>query len=161
MLKRYCTIIARYVAKWGIAQMCLCQIKYHQRRISHHFGGLLTSLKKYRATWGIAGIVWQYRAILLWGHQVLAVSVRAKNHPKAQGCFLSSEPPKFLAWLPLQSLAAKNLVSSVQFFGSEKLFKKGRSEIFKRQKRGIRMYGHVSDRFSDSFCVFRTIVCID
>ena len=40
----YRTVIARYVARWGIAQMCLCQIKY-QGRVSHHFGGALTSLK--------------------------------------------------------------------------------------------------------------------
>ena len=33
----YCTIIARYVAKWGIAQMCLCGTKY-QGGVSHHFG---------------------------------------------------------------------------------------------------------------------------
>ena len=52
----YRTIIARYVAKWGIAQMCLCETKY-QRGVSHHFGGVLTSLKKYRAIWGIAAIV--------------------------------------------------------------------------------------------------------
>ena len=61
----YRTIIARYVAKWGIAQVCLCKTK-HQGRVSHHFGGVLTSLKKYRAIWGIAAIVSQYRAI--WGH---------------------------------------------------------------------------------------------
>ena len=42
----YRTIIARYVAKWGIARMCLCKIKYHWG-VSHHFGGVLTSLKKY------------------------------------------------------------------------------------------------------------------
>ena len=34
--------------------------------MSHHFGGVLISLKKYRAIWGIAAIVSQYRAI--WGH---------------------------------------------------------------------------------------------
>ena len=61
----YRTIIARYVAKWGIAQMCLCETKY-QGGVSHHFGGVLTSLKKYRAIWSIAAIVSQYRAI--WGH---------------------------------------------------------------------------------------------
>ena len=61
----YRTLIARYVAKWGIAQMCLCETKY-QEGASHHLGGMLTSLKKYRAIWGIAAIVSQYRAI--WGH---------------------------------------------------------------------------------------------
>ena len=34
--------------------------------VSHHIGGVLTSLEKYRAIWGIAVIVSQYRAI--WGH---------------------------------------------------------------------------------------------
>ena len=61
----YRTLIARYVAKWGIAQMCLCETKY-QGGVSHQLGGLLTSLEKYRAMWGIAAIVSQYRAI--WGH---------------------------------------------------------------------------------------------
>ena len=61
----YRTVIARYVAKWGIAQMCLCKAKY-QGGVSHHFGGVLASLIKYRAIWGIAAIVSQYRAI--WGH---------------------------------------------------------------------------------------------
>ena len=41
----YRTIIARYVAKWGIAQMCLCETKY-QGGVSHHFGGVLTSPKE-------------------------------------------------------------------------------------------------------------------
>ena len=53
------------VAKWGIAQMCLCEAKY-QGGVSHHFGGVMPSLKKYRAIWGIAAIVSRYRAI--WGH---------------------------------------------------------------------------------------------
>ena len=61
----YRTIIARYVAKWGIARMCLCKIKY-KGGVSHLFGWVLTSPKKYRAIWGIAAIVSQYRAI--WGH---------------------------------------------------------------------------------------------
>ena len=39
--------IARYVAKWGIAEMCLCETKY-QEGASHHFGGVLTCLKRYR-----------------------------------------------------------------------------------------------------------------
>ena len=63
----YRTIVARYAAKWGITvtQMCLCQTKY-QGGVSHHFGGVQPSLKRYRAIWGIAAIVSQYRAI--WGH---------------------------------------------------------------------------------------------
>ena len=55
----YRTIIARYVAKWGIAQMCLCETKC-PGGVSHHFGGTPTSLKTYRAIWGIAAIVSQY-----------------------------------------------------------------------------------------------------
>ena len=61
----YRTIIARYVAKWGIARMCQCKIKC-RGGVSHLFAGVLTSLEKYRAIWGIATIVSQYRAI--WGH---------------------------------------------------------------------------------------------
>ena len=40
----YRTIIARYVAKWGIAEMRLCETSF-QGGVSHHFGGVLTSLK--------------------------------------------------------------------------------------------------------------------
>ena len=41
----YCTNIARYVAKWGIAQqMCLCETKY-QGAVSCHVGELLNSWK--------------------------------------------------------------------------------------------------------------------
>ena len=65
----FCGVSHNYRAiccsKWGIAQMCLCESKY-QGGVSHHFGGGLTSLKKYRAIWGIAAIVSQYRA--MWGH---------------------------------------------------------------------------------------------
>ena len=55
------TIIARYVAKWGIAQKCLCETKY-QAGVSHHFRGVLTSLKKYRAIWGHWAWPWAQRA---------------------------------------------------------------------------------------------------
>ena len=58
----YRTLITRYVAKLGITQVCLCETKY-QSGVSHR---LRTSLKKYRAIWGIAAMVSQYRAI--WGH---------------------------------------------------------------------------------------------
>ena len=47
----YRTTIARYVAKWGIAQMCLCETKC-QGGGSHRFGGALNSLKTYRAKRG-------------------------------------------------------------------------------------------------------------
>ena len=55
----YRTSIARYVAKWGIALICLCK-KRHQRGVSHPVGGLLGWLRKYRAIGGIAAIVSQY-----------------------------------------------------------------------------------------------------
>ena len=38
VLMRYRTIIARYVAKWGIAQLCLCKTKYPGGGIAP-FGG--------------------------------------------------------------------------------------------------------------------------
>ena len=34
----YRTIIARYVAKWGIAQMCLCKTKYPEGGIAPFWG---------------------------------------------------------------------------------------------------------------------------
>ena len=34
----YRTILARYVAKWGIAQMCLCETKYHRGYIAPFWG---------------------------------------------------------------------------------------------------------------------------
>ena len=50
VLTGYRTIIARYIAKWGIAQLCLCKTKYRRggyRTIS----GECKPLKKYRAIW--------------------------------------------------------------------------------------------------------------
>ena len=61
----YRTSIARYVAKWGIALICLCK-RRHQGGVSHPVGGLLGWPRKYRAIGGIAAILSQYRAI--WGH---------------------------------------------------------------------------------------------
>ena len=58
VLHNYCV----KCCKWGIAFVKLCA----EERLSHHFGGVLTSLKIYRATWGISAILQQYRAI--WGH---------------------------------------------------------------------------------------------
>ena len=61
---------------WGVAQLwcdllqhevsnrCAC-VKVSAKRVWYHFGGL-TSLKRYRAIWGIAAIVSQYRTA--WGH---------------------------------------------------------------------------------------------
>ena len=34
----YHTIIARYVAKWGIAQMCLCETKYQRGGVAPIWG---------------------------------------------------------------------------------------------------------------------------
>ena len=60
----YRTIIARYVAKWGIAQMCLRKIKSQGGGgIAPFWGSANLPEKKYRAIWGIAAIVSQYRAI--------------------------------------------------------------------------------------------------
>ena len=41
---RYRTIIAWYVAKWGITQMCLCKSKYQGGGL-HYFGGVLNPWK--------------------------------------------------------------------------------------------------------------------
>ena len=38
-------VIAGYVAKWGIAQMCLCETKY-QGGVSHQFWGAANLLEK-------------------------------------------------------------------------------------------------------------------
>ena len=62
----YCTIVARYVAAWGIAQnhRCAC-VKLCTKGgwVLQHFGELLTSLKRYRAICGMTAIVSQYRKI--------------------------------------------------------------------------------------------------
>ena len=63
----YRTLTARYVAKWSIAKICLCETKCQggDRTIL----GSANLLKKYRAIWGIAAIVSQYRPIAaIWGH---------------------------------------------------------------------------------------------
>ena len=60
--------LSRDALQNGVSHRCVC-VKLCSTRggVSHHFGGALTSLKKYRAMiWGIAAIVSQYRAI--WGH---------------------------------------------------------------------------------------------
>ena len=82
----YRAILVRYYGKslscsliwWGIAQLLrdmlqngvshrwVCVKLSTKGGVSHHFGGVLTSLKNYRATRGIAAIVPQYRA--MWGH---------------------------------------------------------------------------------------------
>ena len=53
VLMGYCTIIARYVAKWGIAQMCQrVKVGTNSGWVLHQFGGAVTSPRTYRATWG-------------------------------------------------------------------------------------------------------------
>ena len=55
---------------WGIAQLsrdmlqyiCAC-VKLSATGVSHHLGGVLTSLIRCRAIWGIEAIVSQYRAM--------------------------------------------------------------------------------------------------
>ena len=47
----HCTMIARYVAKWGIAQMCLCETK-HQEGL-HHVGGSANLPKKSIVRYGV------------------------------------------------------------------------------------------------------------
>ena len=61
----YRTIIARCVATWGIAEMCLFETRY-QWGVSHHNWGAQAFLETSREIWCIATIVSQYRAI--WGH---------------------------------------------------------------------------------------------
>ena len=46
----------------AIAQMCRCETKC-PTGVSHNFGGALAASKRYPATWGIAAIASQYRAI--------------------------------------------------------------------------------------------------
>ena len=61
----YRTIIARYVAK-RVSHRCAFVKLSNNGGYRTIFGGVPTSLKKYRAIWGIAAIVSQYREI--WGH---------------------------------------------------------------------------------------------
>ena len=41
-------VIARCVAKWGIAQMCLCETIVPRGGVSHHLGGVQNSFKNYQ-----------------------------------------------------------------------------------------------------------------
>ena len=54
--------LSRDTLQNGVSHRCAC-VKLRTKGVSHHFGGVLTSLKKYRAIWGIAAIVSQHRAI--------------------------------------------------------------------------------------------------
>ena len=58
--------LSRDILQNGVSHRCACVKLSIKGRLSHHFGELLTSLKKYLAIWGIAAIVSRYRAI--WGH---------------------------------------------------------------------------------------------
>ena len=59
----------------------------------------------------------------------------------------------WLEWPHLQILAVKNMLF-LQIWCGEKLLEKCRWTIFKRPERGFKMFGHVSDRFSDLFFLF-------
>ena len=78
----------------GVSHKCPCVKLSTKGGVSHHLGGVLTSLKKYRAIWGIAAIVSQYRACLL--------------RVNRQGCCTSSGLSKGVA---LQGGAAATLTS--------------------------------------------------
>ena len=141
----YRTIIARYVAKWGIAHTCLCKIKY-ARGVLHHSGGMLTSLKKYRAIWGIAAIVSQYRAI--WGHKATTPSQprRAPPHLPSLGnpppfYFPTKVPPPFRLELLLPFPAPeteeklkniRNVRQVASIFPGNHMHQKGRKKLKKR-----------------------------
>ena len=81
---RYRTIIARYVAKWGIAQMCLCETISTNGGGIAPLGGSAKLFKKYRAM----AMLSQYRAIwvhLRWAKSPIAnrqCSVNAVNSRK-------------------------------------------------------------------------------
>ena len=52
--------IARYVAEWGVAQMCLCNSKCHGGKgLSCHFGASSKLTEKNRATRGYSIAVLQ------------------------------------------------------------------------------------------------------
>ena len=65
--------------------------------------------------------------------------------PNARNVFFNH---LWLAWPPRQNVAVTKQ-KSVQIFGGEKLLEKCRGNIFNRPKRGYKLFGHVSDRFSD------------
>ena len=94
----YRTLIARYVVERGIAQMCLCETKYQGGGVSHHFGGVLASLKTCRAIWGIAAIVSQYCAI--WGHYPLRRNDYQNNSVKIILCNCPGAITGFLCRAP-------------------------------------------------------------
>ena len=87
-----------YVAKWDIAQMCLCETKCQGWGIAP-FGGVLTSLTKHRAKRGIAALVSQYRAI--WGHTTF-YWVLPEHYCKKDPCNFNTE--MFVSKKPCPSL---------------------------------------------------------
>ena len=74
----YRTIIARYVAKW-VSHRCAF-VKLSAKGVLRHFGGVLTSLKKYCAIWGITALVSQYRATQ--GHELGSYILRDTPEPR-------------------------------------------------------------------------------
>ena len=57
------TQLSHNVLQNGVSHRCVCVKLRTKGGVSHHFGGAPSSLKKYRAIWGIAAIVSQHRAI--------------------------------------------------------------------------------------------------
>ena len=58
--------LSRDMLQNGVSHRCAFVKLSTKGGVSHHIGEVLSSLKKYRAIWGIAAIVSQYRAI--WAH---------------------------------------------------------------------------------------------
>ena len=54
--------ISRDMLQIGVSPRCVCVKLSTKRGYRTILGGMLTSLKKYRAIWGIAAIVWQHRS---------------------------------------------------------------------------------------------------
>ena len=80
----YRAIIARFFAQWGIAQRCVCvcvklSIKWSGYRTT--LGGVPTSLKRYRAIWGIAAIVSQLGGHFSPGKKYLAPAPHSPQTP--------------------------------------------------------------------------------
>ena len=68
------TIIARHVAKSGIAQMCLCEPKCQ----GGWLGGILTSLSEGRE-WGVGSVV--VEAAFFWGAPMFSPDSRGPPKP--------------------------------------------------------------------------------
>ena len=93
--------------------MCLCKIKYWGG-VSHHFGGVLTSLKKYRAIWGIAAIVSRDMGPLTETHRKPTLSGNKKFPKKGSEAALtlaaqSEIPPPHRAQDPFEIVSQRGV----------------------------------------------------